>query len=146
MARSNVCPAIDPPAEPSFYAFAYTERAPDAEPSFVVAGSGEAPEGRGNYRDHIIRLGDTSPSGLREKARFVLGEMERRLSTMGFGWADTTAAQVYTVHDIHPFMADEIVRRGAARAGLTWHYTRPPIEGLDYEMDCRGVSDERIVP
>ena len=146
VARSNVCPAIDPPAEPSFYAFAYTERAPDAEPSFVVAGSGEAPEGRGNYRDHIIRLGDTSPSGLREKARFVLGEMERRLSTMGFGWADTTAAQVYTVHDIHPFMADEIVRRGAARAGLTWHYTRPPIEGLDYEMDCRGVSDERIVP
>jgi hypothetical protein len=146
VARSNVCPAIDPPAEPSFYAFAYTERAPDAEPSFVVAGSGEAPEGRGNYRDHIIRLGDTSPAGLREKARFVLGEMERRLSAMGFGWADTTATQVYTVHDIHPLLADEIVRRGAARAGLTWHYTRPPIEGLDYEMDCRGIADERIVP
>ena len=45
VARSNVCPAIDPPAEPSFHAFAYTETAPDAEPSFVVAGSGEAPEG-----------------------------------------------------------------------------------------------------
>ena len=60
VARSNVCPAIDPPAEPSFHAFAYTELAPDAEPSFVVAGSGEAPEGRGNYRDHIVRLGDVS--------------------------------------------------------------------------------------
>ena len=143
VARSNVCPAIDPPAEPSFHAFAYTELAPDAEPSFIVAGSGEAPEGRANYRDHIVRLGDVSPAGLREKARFVLDEMERRLSAMGFGWADTTATQVYTVHDIHPLLADEIVRRGAARSGLTWHYNRPPVVDLEYEMDCRGVALER---
>ena len=55
---------------------------------------------------------------MREKARYVLGEMERRLAALGFAWADTTATQVYTVHDLHPFLADEIVRRGAARAGL----------------------------
>ena len=143
VARSNVCPAIDPPAEPSFHAFSYTETAANAEPSFVIAGSGEAPEGRGNYRDHIVRRGDTSPEGLREKARFVLGEMERRMAALGFGWKDTTAAQLYTVHDVHPFLADEIVRRGAARSGLTWHYNRPPVVELEYEMDCRGVSSER---
>src|SRR6185295_6774767 len=57
VARSNVCPAIDPPAEPSFHACSYTEVASDAEPSFVIAGSGEVPEGRGNYRDHVVRLG-----------------------------------------------------------------------------------------
>ena len=51
---------------------------------------------------------------IREKARYVLGEMERRLGLFGFTWADTTATQVYTVHDLHPFLADEIVRRGAA--------------------------------
>ena len=28
--------------------------------AFVVAGSGEAPEGKSNYRDHAIRLGDRS--------------------------------------------------------------------------------------
>jgi hypothetical protein len=144
VARSNVCPAIDPPSEPSFHAFSYTDAAQDAEPSFVIAGSGEAPEGRGNYRDHIVRLGDVSPSGILEKARFVLGEMERRMGALGFGWKDTTAAQLYTVHDIHPFLADEIVRRGAARSGLTWHYNRPPVVDLEYEMDCRGVSVERI--
>lgn len=144
VARSNVCPAIAPPAEPSFHAFSFTETAPDAEPSFVIAGSGEAPEGRDNYRDHIVRLGDVSPDGIREKARFVLGEMERRMGALGFGWADTTAAQLYTVHNIHPFLADEIVRRGAARSGLTWHYNRPPVVDLEYEMDCRGVSVERI--
>jgi hypothetical protein len=146
VARSNVCPAVDPPPEPSFQAFAYTERAPDPQPSFIVAGSGEAPEGRGNYRDHIVRLGDVSPAGLREKARFVLDEMERRMSAMGFGWADTTATQVYTVHNIHPFFADEIVRRGAARSGLTWYFNRPPVVELEYEMDCRGITEERIEP
>ena len=34
---------------------------------------------------------------------------------LGFGWADTTTAQVYTVHDLYPFLANELVRRGAAR-------------------------------
>src|SRR5215217_1732506 len=144
IARSNVCPAIDPPPEPSFHAFCYTEAAPDAAPSFVIAGSGEAPEGRGNYRDHIVRLGDVSPAGLRDKARFVLGEMERRMAALGFGWRETTATQLYTVHDIHPFLADEVVRRGAARSGLTWHFNRPPVVDLEYEMDCRGVAEERI--
>ena len=48
------------------------------------------------------------------------------------------------MHDIHPFLGDEIVRRGAARGGLTWHYCRPPVHGLEYEMDCRGVADEHI--
>ena len=145
VARSNVCPAIDPPAEPSFHAFSYTETAADAEPSFVIAGSGEAPEGRGNYRDHIVKRGDVSPEGMREKARFVLGEMERRMGALGFGWKDASATQLYTVHDIHPFLADEIVRRGAARSGLTWHHNRPPVVDLEYEMDCRRVSIERLV-
>ena len=82
---------------------------------------------------------------MREKARYVLGELERRLAAFGAGWADATATQVYTVHDLHSFLADEIVRRGAARAGLTWHYARPPVQGLEYEMDCRSVGRESVV-
>jgi hypothetical protein len=72
--------------------------------------------------------------------------MERRMSQLGFGWADATATQVYTVHDFHSFYADDIVRRGAARAGLTWHYCRPPVRGLEFEMDCRGVFSEQVLP
>jgi hypothetical protein len=145
IARSNVCPEIAPPEEPSFHAFCYTRPAEGAAASFVIAGSGEAPEGHANYRDHIVRRGDTSPEGLREKARYVLGEMERRLGAVGAGWQDTTAVQVYTIHDLHPFLADEIVRRGAARGGLTWHYNRPPVLELEYEMDCRGIGTETVV-
>lgn len=145
VARSNVCPAVDPPPEPGMFAFCHTVPDTGAAPSFVVAGSGEAPEGRGSYREHAIAFGDTSPEGLRRKAAWVLGEMERRMAALGFGWADATATQVYTVHDIHPLMADELGRRGVLRDGLTWHFNRPPVAGLEYEMDCRAVSVERVL-
>ena len=145
VARSNVCPLIDPPAEPSLHAFSFAVPTSDAAPTFVIAGSGEAREGGASYRERIVRYRETSGDAMREKARYVLGEMERRLAALGFTWRDTTATQVYTVQDLHPFMADEIVRRGAARGGLTWHFARPPVEGLEYEMDCRAVGRERVL-
>jgi len=111
----------------------------------VIAGSGECPEGLGNYRDNIVRLGDLSPEGILEKAQFVLGEMERRQKALGADWGGVTATQVYTVHDIYPFLASEIVARGAAPAGITWHFDRPPVVDLEYEMDCRGVFEELVV-
>ena len=145
VARSNVCPEIAPPPEPSFHAFSFTIKSPGAAKSFVISGSGEAREGGASYRERTVRLGEQSPDAMREKARYVLGELERRLGLLGFGWADTTATQVYTVYDLFPFFADEIVRRGAAHAGLTWHFNRPPVQELDFEMDCRGVAIERVV-
>lgn len=145
VARSNVCPEIDPPPGPSFHAFSFTVAAADSAPSFVLAGSAEAKEGGASYKERTVRHGETSPEAMREKARYVLGELERRLGEFGLRWADATATQVYTVHDLYPFLADEIVRRGAARAGLTWHYARPPVQGLEYEMDCRSVSRESLV-
>jgi hypothetical protein len=144
VARSNVCPEIGGPLGPSFHAFTFTVARDEPRPSFVVAGSGECPEGLSNYRDHIVRLGDLSHEAILEKARFVLGEMERRLDALGAGWADVTATQVYTVHDIHPFLASEIVARGAAPAGVTWHFDRPPVVDLEYEMDCRGLLEELV--
>lgn len=146
VARSNVCPEIGPPATPSFHAFCFTVPAEGAEPTFAISGSGEAREGGARYVERTVRAGETSAEAMREKAQFVLGEMERRLGLLGFAWADTTATQVYTVHNFHPFLADDIIRRGAAPAGLTWHFNRPPVQGLEFEMDCRGVMSERVVP
>ena len=143
VARSNVCPEIDPPAEPSFYAFSYT--VPGAGKSFVAAGSGEATDGAGSYAERIVRLGDQSPQGMRDKARCVLAAMEQRMGPLGFGWKDVTATQLYTVFDIHTHFAEEYVRRGATAGGLTWHYARPPVQGLDYEVDVRGVARELVI-
>ena len=145
VARSNVCPEIAPPPEPSFHAFSFTVADAGAAPSFVISGGAEAREGGASYAERIIRRGETSPDALREKAVHVLDEMGRRLTALGFGWADTTATQVYTVHDLHPFLADEIVRRSAAHSGLTWHFARPPVRELEYEMDCRSVTSETVL-
>lgn len=145
VARSNVCPAVGAPTEPEFHAFSYTIEVNEPQPSFVVAGSGEAQEGHSNYRDHIVRYGEVGPDAMEEKAQFVVAEMERRLAALGFGWVDVTATQLYTVHAIHHFLEQGIVARGATPAGLTWHYARPPIVGLEFEMDCRGVSVETVI-
>ena len=75
----------------------------------------------------------------------MLGEMERRPRLLGFAWADTTASKSIRCTTCIPFLADEIVRRGAARAGLTWHYCRPPVRELEYEMDCRAIVTERVI-
>ncbi len=144
VARSNVAPQFATPAEPSFYAFCYTVPANNAGTSFVVAGRGEWPEG-GKFPEDVVARGDTSPAGLTEKARFVLRRMEDRLGGLGASWREATAIQVYTVHDIHPILSGEILPRAGNGAGFTWHYCRPPIEELEYEMDVRGVAAERIL-
>ena len=147
IARSNVCPAFDPPTQPSFHAFSYTVPAEEGPKTFVVAGSCEVDElGTGPYADRIVRRGETDAEALAEKTAFVLGEMNRRLGVFEASWADTTAAQVYTVHDLASVFAERIVPTGAARNGLSWHFNRPPVIGLDFEMDCRRVFDEFVLP
>jgi hypothetical protein len=143
VARSNVCPEIAPPATPSFYAFSYT--VPGDGGGFVAAGSGEAREGTGSYAERIVRYGDQSPAAMRDKAHLVLDVMEERMAPLGKGWADVTATQVYTVFDLHSYLGDEFVRRGATAGGLTWHFARPPVQGLDFEVDVRGVTRERVI-
>jgi hypothetical protein len=145
VARSNVCPEIDPPSEPSFYAFSFTRPSPASPRSFVIAGSGEAQEGAASYAERTVRYRDLSADGIAEKVRYVVGVMEKRMGEFGYGWNDATATQTYTVHDFHPVFADVVVRRGAARGGLTWHFARPPVIDLEYEMDCRRVLRETVI-
>jgi hypothetical protein len=145
VARSNVCPEIDPPAEPSFYAFSFTRPSGSTTPTFVIAGGAESREGPGTYPERTVRYRDLSPEGLKEKVRFTVESMASRLGEFGFGWKDTTAVQAYTVHDFHPVIVDELVRRGVMRSGLIWHFARPPVVDLEYEMDCRRVMRETVI-
>ena len=102
------------------------------------------PDLRGREREYLTRCVDDN--WVSSAGPFVV-EMERRMAALGgFVWTDTTAVQAYTIHDIHPFLADEVARRGAARHGLTWQFCRPPVRDLEYEMDCRGVPVERVLP
>ena len=145
VARSNVCPEIDPPAEPSFYAFSFTRPSRGATSTFVIAGGAELGGGSGSYAERIVRYRDLSPEGLKEKVRFTTRQQESRMEEFGFGWKDATAVQAYTVHDFHPVIVEELVRRGATRPGLTWHFARPPVIDLEFEMDCRRVMREIVI-
>lgn len=146
VARTNVAPAVNPPAEPSLYGFSYTVPAQDAPSTFIIAGAGELPEGSLDPHD-VVRRGETTPDAIAEKARFVMGLMEGRLHELAVDWKDVTTSEIYTVHDIHQLLpADVLKRMGAAGMhGVTWHYSRPPIVSIEYEMDLRGCRREVVV-
>src|SRR5262249_43740473 len=134
IARTNVAPVVGAPTEPVLYAFSYTVPGgrPDT-PSFVVAGSGDV---RGRTAADIVRRGDASPDALAEKAAYVLATQAERLRALGGSWADVTAVDVYTAHPIHGLLESKVLAAmgPAAVHGVHWFLSRPPIEGLEYEM------------
>jgi len=147
VARTNIAPEIGPPAVPSLYGFSYTLPAPGSRGgTFVIAGAGELPEGSLKPED-VSRHGETSPDALREKTRFVMGLMTGRLRELGATWDQVTVTEMYTIHPVCAFFAQEVIRpmAGGAAHGVTWHYSRPPIVSIEYEMDLRGCSRELVL-
>jgi hypothetical protein len=146
VARTNVCPELDPPAEPVLFGFSYTVPSEYTGRTFVVAGAGELPEGKLSAAD-VIRHGERSPEAICDKARYVLGLMEGRMADLRAAWSELSHIDIYTIHDIHPFLASEVARRAgvAQLQGLTWFFTRPPIEGIEYEMDLRSTRRELVL-
>lgn len=150
VARTNVCPMYGPPPEPVMYAFSYTVplmegQVTAVDGTFVLAGGGEAREDGASYRERIVRLDDTSPEGLRDKVNHVVTEMERRLKLLGFDWRDALATHAYSVQNIGHLVGEALASRGALPHGLTWHYARPPVVGLEFEMDVRGTPAEFLL-
>ena len=146
VARSNVCPVFEPPKEPMFHAFTYTVPDPgDASGmDYVVAGSGEWPEGQA-FPEAIIARDDLSASGLAAKVQFVIQTMRARCVGLGGNWGRLTAAQVYTVQNFHALIESHLGEAGLTRNGLSWHFCRPPIIGLEFEMDVRSVMSELVL-
>jgi hypothetical protein len=144
--RTNVCPVVAAPGEPSLYAFAYTQPGVTPAPTFIVAGAGELRD-RAQGPEGIVRHRDTSPEGMREKARFVMTTMQERLRTLGGDFRRVTAIDIYTALPIHAVVLDEVLGPAGAAAihGVRWFPSRPPIEGLDFEMDMRGVARELVL-
>lgn len=144
MARTNVAPVFGPPDETSLFAFAFTSAAPGGQRStFVGSGAGEitiSPEGNST----IVHPGDTSTEAIREKNVAVMKILDQRLVDLEKDWSQVTALTVYTVYDIHPFIEEGIHSRmeAASLRGLQWHYARPPLIDIDYEMDLRGHARE----
>lgn len=101
-----------------------------------MAGAGELPEGLLS-REEIVALGDTSRRGISIKAQFVMDLMDSRLQGLGLTWAMVSRANVYTAHSITEVVPEIILSRmgTAAIHGVHWHFSRPPIEEIEFEMD-----------
>jgi hypothetical protein len=145
VARTNVCPVHHKPREPVLYAFSYTVPARSKRPTFIISGGGEVRAKSGSYAERIVRYNETSPSAMQEKVAHVFAEMERRLGLLGFSWADAITTQAYTVQDIGALVGEMFDARGALSGGLAWIFARPPVIGLEFEMDVRGAAREIIL-
>jgi len=142
IARTNVAPEVSPPEEPVVFAFSYTRPCdPTRPPTFIVSGAGELPEGVLAHQS-IVRVDETSPEAMIAKASFVMDLMENRLRGLGADWADVSDVDVYTVHPMERILPEAILRRigPAAARGIRWYFSRPPIVGIEFEMDLHGVT------
>jgi len=144
IARTNVAPAHDPPDESVLHAFSYTAAAPPAAvKTLVLAGAGELREGVLSAQG-IIRAGDSNEAAMREKVGYVMGVMADRLLGLGGSWSLVNAVNVYTVHAVVGLCKDLLLSRmgPAARHGVRWHDTRPPVIDIEFEMDMRAVRSD----
>ncbi len=145
-ARTNVAPAVHPVAEPSLYGFSYTVPTDHDRPSFILSGAADIR--RSEKGSEVVSYGDISPQGVSQKARAVLETLTERLQEFSLAWADVTAVDLYTVHDVHPLLETEILPGLASggQHGLRWHYARPPVTEVEYEMGAQAVYQELVLP
>ncbi|MDQ2901544.1 MAG: RidA family protein [Acidobacteriota bacterium] len=146
VARTNIAPAIGAPSTPSLYGFSHTAPSLTKAKTFIVAGAGELPEGSLDVHD-VVRRGEISSDAIQEKARFVMGLMAGRLRGLEVSWDLVTAVDIYTAHPICGILAEDLIRPMGASAihGVTWHYSRPPIVSIEFEMDMRGCERELVL-
>jgi hypothetical protein len=145
IARTNVVPALGGVSEPAVHAFSYSVpiARENAFRSFIISGAGEVEEPN-LTSEGIIRVGETSEDALFEKAAFVMRAMQNRLDAVDASLSQVTAVDVYTIHNIHTAMRASLLESlgAAGQHGLTWYNARPPITGLEFEMDLRAVRVE----
>ena len=146
IARTNVAFEVSPVTQPSVYGFCYTVPSDAENKTFVIAGAGEI-QGSLADEDGIVSRGDVSEAGLRAKGERVMNIMAERLEAMEVDPNAVTQSNVYSIHNIHPLVGSIIlpVLNEGARHGVRWHYARPPVLEVEFEMDMRGVNREIIV-
>lgn len=142
VSRTNVAPALEPPEVPSLHGFSYTVPSTSMMATFVMSGITErGPDGR------PIAAGDTSVAGMREKVSFVIGAVANRLGELGLTFLDATQVEFYAVGNVETVLSEVLLPaiEEPARRGLRWHFGRPPVTGLEVELEARAVTREFIL-
>ena len=145
IARTNVSPVLNSPSETMLYGFSVCQESQIDWNTFVIAGGGELVGGLRNGA--IVCQGKSDQAAMLEKARTVARLMKTRLDGLGANGERLSTIDVYTAHNLHPLIEGAIAAEigEVAQRGLQWFYTRPPIIDIEFEMDMRGVQQERVV-
>ncbi len=149
IARTNISPAEIVLKDPVVYAFSYTARVNDdyTLPSFIVAGAGDLDDQANLKSSAIVRPNELNPDALEEKVKVVMKVMNERLLGLGANYDEVSSISIYTTIPLHTFIKDAILKPigTAALQGVNWYYSNPPIKGLAYEMDMRGIRKELVL-
>lgn len=140
ISRTNVIPLHNGPSEPVIkVAFIVHPSSDVGGRDFVVAGAGEIP-GELDPKN-IVARGDLSPAGMDAKVNCVLDIMNERLLALGYDGDSPTEVNVYTIHEI-PRLPEKMftLLPSVARSGFTHWITKPPVEEIEFEMDCNRYS------
>lgn len=141
VSRTNVAPGVEPPEVPSLHGFSYTVPSATRTTTFVMAGITEISAGG------PIAAGDTSAAGMREKMTFVIRAVMKRLGELGLTFRDATQVEVYLAEVAETVLSQVLIPaiEEPARRGLRWHFGRPPITGVEVELEARGVLQEVLL-
>jgi hypothetical protein len=147
LARTNIAVPALGIKEPMLHAFSYTIPSDTQTSTFIVAGAGDLRDQTDLSPGAIVRPGETSEDALREKATVVMQVIQERLSGLQAQWNLVSCVDIYTTYPLHPFLADTILKPmgKASWHGVNWHFGEPPIQGLIFEMDLRGVRKEHWI-
>jgi hypothetical protein len=146
LARTNVVPVASAPESVVLAAFSYTMPSERTGRTFVVSGVAEVPEGATDPKE-VVRAGETSFDALVEKANFVVDEVSARIGVLGTTWDSAAIVNLYSAHDLAFLFKRELLskRNIVPSGGLTWHDTKPPVLGLELEVDVRRYSQETMI-
>jgi hypothetical protein len=144
--RANLAVPDGSVAEQCVYAFLYTVPSKSDRLTFATSAAADL-RFRTDGTPENVAPGDTSAEGLREKVSFTANVVDGKLREIGATWDLATQIRIYTVHPIGALIPEVILPlvRSGARHGVTWHYVRPPVEGLEVEIDVRGVLREVVI-
>ncbi len=140
--RSNIALAVDPPTAASLCAFSYTVPASAKGKTFFLSGQADI-----DAKGKPIAEGDTGPAAMTQRARYTFDAVGATLAKLGVSWQDTTHIALFHVHEIPDLWGAELLGSlgEARRRGVQLYRARPPIAGLEVELEARAVRQELIV-
>ncbi len=140
--RSNIALALLPPTTTSLCAFTYTAPTSAKNKTFFLSGQADI-----DASGRAIAEGDVGPAAMQRRARYTIDTVGATLAKLGASWQETTQVAFFHVHDIPDLWEANLLGSlgEALNRGVLVYRARPPIAGLEVELEARAVRQEIVV-